>query len=272
MKKVLSFSLFGNNELYTIGAIENAKMSSLIYPDWETRFYIGSDVNVDIVEQLKSYSNIVVIICEKLNDYDGLFWRFKPFYDSEVSIWISRDCDSRISHLEKKCVDEWLLTDKSVHIIRDSHNHVYEIMAGMFGVNNVLFKQRYGVIDLVNNFSNHREDDQTLLTKKLWPLIINDHLCHDYWNHNTPHTDITYQNSDTVHYNNAYDCGLLNYVLTERKKRHSNLYLNTDNRDLPKNVKTDFGLYIGQRIDINNNPIFDMVTRWEYELRGIKIK
>lgn len=270
MKKVLSFSLFGKNELYTIGAVENAKLSTLIYPDWETRFYVGNDVNTTIIEQLTSH-NVKVIICERINEYDGLFWRFKPFYDDEVSIWVSRDCDSRISHLEKDCVDEWLLTDKTAHIIRDSHNHVYEIMAGMFGLNNLLFKERYGNINLINNTSNNREDDQTLLSNKLWPLIINDHLCHDYWNHNIPNDLITYKDGDEIHYNDAYNCGLLNYVLTERKKRHNNLYQNKDNRDLPKNVKTEYGLYIGQRIDVDNNPIFDMVTRWEYELRGIKI-
>ena len=53
MKKVLSFSLFGNNDLYTIGAVENAKLSSTIYKGWETRFYVGNDVSEDIIEQLK---------------------------------------------------------------------------------------------------------------------------------------------------------------------------------------------------------------------------
>ena len=33
----------------------------------------------------------------------------------------------------------------------------------------------------------------------------------------------------------------------------------------------EYGLYIGQRIDINNKPIFNLDTRWEYELRDIKI-
>lgn len=269
MKKVLSFSLFGNNDLYTIGAIENAKLSSSIYYDWETRFYVGSDVNNNIIEQLK-LNNVEVIICERKNEYDGLFWRFKPYYDKDVLVWVSRDCDSRISHLEKACVDEWLETDKCAHIIRDAHNHSYEIMAGMFGINNKLFKERYGNIDLLNNSSNHREDDQTLLTHNLWPLIIKDHVCHDYWNHNTPSNLITYQEGDSVHYNDAYGCGLLNYVLTEKRKRHSNLYINNDNRDLPKDVKMEYGLYIGQRIDINNKPIFDLATRWEYELRNIE--
>ena len=270
MKKVLSFSLFGNNDLYTIGAIENAKLAPSIYNDWETRFYVGSDVNHDIIEQLK-LNNVKVIICERKNEYDGLFWRFKPYYDEDVLVWVSRDCDSRISSLEKACVDEWLETDKTAHIIRDSHNHSYEIMAGMFGLNNLLFRERYGNLDLLNNSSNHREDDQTLLTNNLWPLIIEDHVCHDYWVHNISSGNLTYQEGDSIHYKDAYGCGLLNYILTERRKRHGNLYLNKDSRDLPKNIDMEYGLYIGQRIDINNKPIFNLDTRWEYELRDIKI-
>jgi hypothetical protein len=269
MKKVLSFSLFGNEDIYCYGAIENAKLSSSIYFGWETRFYVSNDVPTSIIQELKKY-NVTIIECHRKNLYDGLFWRFKPFYDDDVLLWISRDCDSRISHREKSCVDEWIESNKSAHIIRDSFNHSYEIMAGMFGINNVLFKQKYHVPNLIGDSSKSREDDQTSLTRVLWPIIINDHLCHDYWEHNLPKSEfLTFRPTDSVHFNEAYGCGVTNYVLYERKKRHSNLYLNKDNRNIPNHKKMEYGVYIGQRIDKNNNPIFDMDTRWEYELRGL---
>ena len=47
---------------------------------------------------------------------------------------------------------------------------VITIMAGMFGINNKLFHERYGMIDLDNANANYREADQTLLQDKLWPL------------------------------------------------------------------------------------------------------
>lgn len=269
MKKVLSFSLFGADDLYCYGAVENAKLSSLIYPGWETRFYVSNDVPKSIIDKLKEY-NVIIIECEKNSSYNGLFWRFMPFYDDEVSIWISRDCDSRISMREKFCVDEWIKSDKSAHIIRDSFNHSYEIMAGMFGINNILFKQRYNIPNLLIEFSNNREDDQTYLTNSLWPMIINDHVCHDYWEHNSPKFEmLTYRISDDLHYNDAYGCGLINYISHEKKNRHGNLYVNKDNRDIPNNQKMEYGVYIGQRIDKDNNPIFNIETRWEYELRGL---
>ena len=269
MKKVLSFSLFGSDDIYCYGAIENAKLSSVIYPEWETRFYVSNDVPETIITELKKY-NVLVIISQRNSTYDGLFWRFMPFYDDDVLLWISRDCDSRISLREKFCVDEWIESNKSAHIIRDSFNHSYEIMAGMFGINNVLFKQRYHTPNLIHDSGNYREDDQTYLTNLLWPIIINDHVCHDYWEHNTPKFEqLTYQNTDTVHYNDAYGCGIINYMLFEKKKRHSNLYLNKDNRNIPSNQNMEYGIYIGQIIGKDNNPIFNMDTRWEYELRGV---
>jgi len=270
MKKVLSFSLFGDNDLYCLGAIENAKLCDKIYNGWETRFYVSDDVPYNIINELNNY-NVEVIICKRDGHYDGLFWRFKPFYEDDTSIWVSRDCDSRISTRERCCVDEWVESGKPAHLIRDAHNHVYEIMAGMFGINNVEYRKKYPTPELLPNNSNNRENDQTILKDKLWPIIMNDHLCHDYWEFNKPDGQPKYLLGDPVHFDKAYGCGLINYVLNERRKRHTNLY-GADVRKFPEHGDMEYGVFIGQIIDENNNPVFDMVTHWEYEIRGLKMK
>ena len=58
----------------------------------------------------------------------------------------------------------WSLINQHTYL-RDCHNHGYTIMAGMFGINNKLFHERYGVIDLDNANANYREADQTLLAR-----------------------------------------------------------------------------------------------------------
>jgi len=268
MKRVVSFSLFGNADLYCKGAIENAKLCSEIYEGWECRVYYSDDVPTEIIDELLVHGAIT-IKCDRNNTYDGLFWRFKPLNEDDVSIWISRDCDSRVTQRDKVCVDEWIVSGKPVHLIRDAHNHVYEIMAGMFGINNNIFKTKYEVPNLTPSNPNSREDDQTVLTRVLWPLIKHDHLCHDYWAHNTPNGEPKFLEGDTVQPNEAYGCGLVNYVVSVRNQRHDNLYVNKDNRDFPKHDSIDYGIFVGQRIDANNKPIFDMTTHWEYEIRGI---
>ena len=48
----------------------------------------------------------------------------------------------------ENAVDEWLVSGKTAHLLRDCHNHGYTIMAGMFGINNKLFHEKYGLMDL----------------------------------------------------------------------------------------------------------------------------
>jgi glycosyltransferase involved in cell wall biosynthesis len=62
MKKIISFSIWGENPKYTIGAIKNAELSLEIYPDWICRFYIGKSVPYDIIETLKNMKNTEMIL------------------------------------------------------------------------------------------------------------------------------------------------------------------------------------------------------------------
>ena len=144
---LITFSLFGDNPLYCQGAVENANIARVIYPEWTARFYVAQDVPEKYIEEIEDYG-AEVVRCEKKNSYDGLNWRFRPLNDPDVHYWISRDADSRLSWRERNAVDEWMESDKSAHLLRDCHNHGYTIMAGMFGINNKLFHERYGMIDL----------------------------------------------------------------------------------------------------------------------------
>jgi len=42
MKKIVAFSLWGNNPKYTVGAVRNAELTPSIYPGWTARFYCGT--------------------------------------------------------------------------------------------------------------------------------------------------------------------------------------------------------------------------------------
>lgn len=302
--KLVTFSLFGDAELYCKGAVENARLAKEIYPDWIARFYIASDVPKKYIEQIESYGAQVVMRKRK-NAYDGLHWRFRPLMESEVEAWVSRDCDSRLNWREKAAVEEWLRSDKSLHVMRDAHNHTYPIMAGMFGVRNTLFHSRYGKINLVgpslnadfvkhagwklvtdyntfkiyirlllnaylkNENSGTREGDQTLLQQTVWNMAIHDHLCHDHWNNTLPAGWPTTQPEDSFPWEQAFGVGLVNYVTTRSLKPSGSYPPGQDIRPFPPHKSIEYGLYVGQTIDENNNVKLDMATRWEYELRGV---
>lgn len=176
MKKIISFSLWGNNPKYTVGAIKNAELSKTIYPDWICRFYCGKSVPSDIIEKLKSYDNVEIIEMDEDGDWNGMFWRFYACEDADVMI--SRDTDSRLNVREKSAVDEWINSDKDFHIMRDHPYHNVLILGGMWGVRNGLLKN---IIPIINEYNkgNFWQVDQNFLREKIYPIIKDSSFIHD---------------------------------------------------------------------------------------------
>ena len=56
-------------------------------------------------------------------------WRFFPSLDPQVDVMVSRDLDSLISAREAAAVQEWLASDKQIHVMRD-HPHHGTVMLG----------------------------------------------------------------------------------------------------------------------------------------------
>jgi hypothetical protein len=136
MKKIISYCLWGNTPLYTVGAISNAKNAQEIYPDWICRFYIHrKSVSSWVVDELKKQPNVEITFYDEDVGWGGMLYRFYPATEDDVSVMISRDTDSRLSIREKACVDDWLnKSTKKVHTIRDACVHQSQMMGGLWGV------------------------------------------------------------------------------------------------------------------------------------------
>ena len=267
--RLITFSVFGNNPIYCFGAVENARLAKEIYPDWIARFYIAQDVPEEYVNQIKDHGGEVVL-CERKNSYDGLNWRFRPLSEPDVDVWISRDADSRLSWRERRAVDEWLDSDQTAHLLRDSHNHGYTIMAGMFGIKNKPFHKKYGVINLDNQSASVRTDDQTILEQVVWPFIKHDHMCHDHWRHSKVVGQPTYQLGDHVHHSKAYQVGLVEYVENEVYNFLPEIYPPDQvTKPFPSHEPMEYGIFVGQIIEADGKPRMNTDVRWEYELRGL---
>tara|TARA_R110000822_G_scaffold110654_8_gene241042 strand:+ start:3969 stop:4634 length:666 start_codon:yes stop_codon:yes gene_type:complete len=135
--KVISFSLWGDAPHYNIGAVKNAQLASLHYPDWECWFYLSDNVTQSTVESLESLDNVKTIPMGKADGFRALFWRFNAILSDNVDVMICRDCDSRISQREVEAVIEWEDSKAMVHAMYD-HPHHYNymgqtILGGMWG-------------------------------------------------------------------------------------------------------------------------------------------
>ena len=147
MKKIISFSLWGDNPVYTQGAIRNAELAKEIYPDWVCRYYIGKSTPNDIVVKLQNFDNTEVIVMDSDGDWTGMFWRFYPASEGDVDVMISRDCDSRLNNRERDAVNEWLSSDKGFHIMRDHPWHKTSILGGMWGSRKGIVNEMKTLID-----------------------------------------------------------------------------------------------------------------------------
>ena len=188
MKKIISFSLWGNNPKYTIGAIRNTELAKIHFPDWICRFYVDkTSIQTEILITLEK-NGAELINCDPAG-WDGMFWRFYAVEDSDIMI--SRDCDSRLSERDVAAVNEWLESGKAFHIIRDHPWHTTEILGGLWGVRGGILKN---IRELVSNWCSGRptgflQIDQDFLKAVIYPMIKNDCLVHDeFFNYdNTKH-------------------------------------------------------------------------------------
>ena len=178
MKKVISYSLWGDNPMYTVGAIKNAELAKKIYPDWTCRYYIGKSTPISVVNDLIKFDNTEIFVMNEQSNWVGLFWRFYAASDQNVDIMISRDTDSRLNKREKEAVDEWLASDKDFHIMRDHPYHATEILGGMWGVRRGLL---IGMTSAIKEYTkgDFWQVDQNFLKEKVYPAIINKALVHD---------------------------------------------------------------------------------------------
>lgn len=180
--KYVSFSLWGDNPLYTIGAIKNAELMPRIYPDWKMIVYYDKSVPSHIVEKLKELD----CITQKVEYFDyPSFWRFFACDLDDCEYVIFRDADSRISMREKYAVDNWIKEGASIHVMRDhpAHgipygNNTLGILAGMWGIKG----KTLGMTDLVKNFVKGRKNgygiDQFFL-KIIYLIFEFDRTTHD---------------------------------------------------------------------------------------------
>jgi protein O-GlcNAc transferase len=191
--KILSFSLYGDNPLYTIGCVKNAQLHKKFFTEWEMRVYHNNTVPENILNELKSLDVNLINTNQDRNLMNSL-WRFLPICEN-VEYFISRDCDSRISERDMVAVEEWVNSGKKFHIIRDHPiGHGWPMNAGMWGAKGNSFPNFYSEMEqylMSNDRKNDKSIDQCFLRDIIYPFAKNDVFVHDeYFNYEGIGTNI----------------------------------------------------------------------------------
>lgn len=182
--KVISFSLWGNNPIYLVGAIRNADLAKTFYPDFQCWYYVHQDtVPVSTIEALQQRDNVKILLKSgDIKTVKPMMWRFEAIDCPEVEINMSRDLDTQFLVREKLAVEEWLASDKEFHIMRDHPWHLYKIQGGMFGVRKTRDGKNWK--RLMDDFvqCGDRDYDQNFLASVIYPLYQDSMMIHATFN------------------------------------------------------------------------------------------
>ena len=180
MKRVISFSLWGDNPTYNVGAIKNVELAQTMYPEFECWFYIHEEtVPKETIKQLQCFPSVKIIMkTGDLRSVKPAMWRFEAIDDPEVGLMLSRDTDTRFLPREKLAVNEWINSDKLFHIMRDHPHHGYKIMAGMFGSRKIPQIPSWTERMTVAVQGETKMYDQDFLRDYIYPEIVNNSVIH----------------------------------------------------------------------------------------------
>jgi hypothetical protein len=179
----LSYSLWGNNPLYNVGAIRNSEQVKNVYPNWKMILYYDNSVPSETIESL--IKNDVICLDMSNSNIHGSFWRFLASDLEDAEYVCFRDCDSRLSEREFLAVQEWIDSKKTLHVMRDHPAHVIPyginepgILAGMWGIKS----KTIPMTDLVSKFNQGKTltygHDQ-IFSKTIYQIFLNDRCTHD---------------------------------------------------------------------------------------------
>jgi len=182
-RRLISFSLYGDNSKYCETAVLNCLAAQQHFPGFICRFHVDDSVPPAILRRLEEQGAEVVSMSGRGTEVFPTAWRFLSLDDPQADIVLVRDVDSLLDAREAWCVQEWINSGKPFHIIRDDCCHTELILAGLFGaragVLGSIAEQLAGFIHSAGDRGAGRYSDQLFLRECIWPLVRDHAVTHD---------------------------------------------------------------------------------------------
>lgn len=245
--KIISYSLYNERPKDIVNAIVNCFLAEKIYKGWTCIFHIDHTIPTPIRQALETFDNVQLREGPPTTfmhpafgpDPQKMMWRFLPASQEDIEVVIFRDADSWLSYRELVCVDDFIKSDKNLHIIRDHCYHGHKIMGGMWGIKkgalpNIeqLMGDFLGEIQRGDRPMPETAVDQVFLADQVYEKCINtklihlgdqhdnggNRLPHGYFNDGgipiPPHGDTEFENFSFIEVNaiNGFHCAHCNKV------------------------------------------------------------
>jgi hypothetical protein len=179
MKQAISFSLYGSDLRYCVGAIKNAIIAQeILDEEYDLIFFVGQSVPSWVVSTLRLFPNVQIIQTDAPEDHTAKLWRFLAC-ELDYDFVGFRDADARLSLRELSAHEEFIESGLDAHIMKDHPiGHNYPINAGMFTVRSALFKDIRILIESAE-ISDYYTQDQDFLRNLIYPRIQFSCFVHD---------------------------------------------------------------------------------------------
>jgi hypothetical protein len=121
--------------------IENANILSRHFPDARVQVYVANDVPSEILRQLSEIPRVRIVHVSRKKGILNMFDRFTAIDDPDCSLMFVRDADSRPHARDIACIEDFIQSDKMLHIIRDHYWHGFiHIPGGLWGIRKAAMK------------------------------------------------------------------------------------------------------------------------------------
>ncbi|ELT88348.1 hypothetical protein CAPTEDRAFT_185292 [Capitella teleta] len=191
-RKVISMSLWGDSPKYTFGALRNAQLVPVFFPDWRLRVYVEKPLSSGktqhhpvpqrILDKLDQLGAEMFYVNALQSQVPPMMWRFLVADDLTLDRFIVRDADARLSDRDALIVKDWEASDAVFHCVRDHPSHAtYALLGGMWGAQPKKLKDIVH-IPWQNLMMGYRQDyvmDMSFLANAVWPRVQAFAFCHD---------------------------------------------------------------------------------------------
>jgi len=154
--KIISYSLWGDSEIYNYGIIENALVAKELLPDFKIYVYFNNTVLIKTFNILKKMDNVILILVDDNKKCaSNTFWRYCPCFKSDSIIFI-RDTDSLINERDLFVINDFINSRFDICSAKDNPAHYkYAIVAGAWGCKNGILKK---YLSYYNNYPKTKLD------------------------------------------------------------------------------------------------------------------
>tara|TARA_Y100000591_G_C21851322_1_gene711863 strand:+ start:2786 stop:5206 length:2421 start_codon:yes stop_codon:yes gene_type:complete len=197
--KIISYSLWGDSEIYNYGVVENALVAKKELPDFKIYVYHNKTILPKIFNILERLDNVKLILVNNNNkSARNMFWRFKPCFYSSSIVFI-RDADSLMNKRDFFVIKDFIDSPHDICSCKDARPHFkYAFVGGAWGCKNgILNKEKYKLN--LSRFPQQQKDvrgiDQDFLIQIFYDNLQNIQL---YIDKNQNKSNIIEKNIKTI--------------------------------------------------------------------------